>query len=502
MTDLQVLPVPAEVEVKRPLCVDLDGTLVKSDTLVDSLLMLARRHPAAFLQTPLWAMQSKAFLKAQVASRVVLEAAYLPYNLPLVEYLRAEHAAGRKLYLATGADRHLAERIADHLGIFAGVMASDGAVNLTGENKLQQLQQQFAGFDYIGNAIPDLPLLQAAKNAMLANPAMRLRSALKREKVTVTRCFEDRSPAVVSLGKALRVHQWAKNLLVFLPLLLAHTLSAASLLKAAAAFLCFCFTASATYIVNDLLDLQTDRMHLQKRTRAFAAGNLSAAAGLWICLVLLIAALAVATRLPPTFGIYLLLYLVTTLAYSITLKRIVLVDVVILSSLYTIRMMAGSSATHTPISPWLAAFSVFLFLSLAMVKRFQRVAESACTRRAPQQWPRLSVSGHRANAQLRYFKRVRVHCDFCAVHQWARGCGALSSSQSHVADYAAADLVGQPGLAAGLSWRTGRGSSRVCAHRSYEPAAGCGCCAHRLVVAIKPPFFFGLPRRAHRCLTL
>jgi 4-hydroxybenzoate polyprenyltransferase len=375
MTQFKVMQPPVAIQAERPLCVDLDGTLVKSDTLVDSLMVLARRHPTAFLRTPLWALKGKAYLKSQVASMVTLDVAHLPYNRALLDYLRDEHAAGRKLYLATGADGVLAWKIATHLGIFEDVMASDGALNLTGHNKLQHLEQRFAGdgFDYVGNALPDLPLLQGARQAMVANPDLRLKSALTSRKINVSRNFDDRVRLPVALAKALRVHQWAKNLLVFLPLLLAHSLRAVPVLAAVAAFFCFCFTASATYIFNDLLDLETDRIHLNKRKRAFAAGDLSVLTGLAIFFALAALAVITAVYLPATFQFYLLLYFVTTLAYSLSLKRIVLVDVVILSSLYTIRMMAGSAATHDPVSPWLGAFSIFLFLSLAMVKRFSEL---------------------------------------------------------------------------------------------------------------------------------
>jgi 4-hydroxybenzoate polyprenyltransferase len=376
MTELRVMQPPVAVQAERPLCVDLDGSLVKSDTFVDSLMVLARRHPRAFLRAPLWALKGKAYAKSQVTSMVTLDVAHLPYNRPLLDYLKEERAAGRKLYLATGADRVLAHRIANHLGIFEEVLASDGQVNLTGRNKLQHLEQRFAadGFDYIGNALPDLPLLECAREAMVANPDLRLRAALKSRKVSVSRQFLDRSHLLAALAKALRVHQWAKNLLVFLPLLLAHSFHRlAPVLATVAAFFCFSFTASATYILNDLLDLEADRLHLSKRKRAFAAGNLSVATGLGISLSLVVVALITAAYLPRKFFVYLLLYFVTTLAYSLALKRIVLVDVIILSSLYTIRMLAGSAASHDPISPWLAAFSIFLFLSLAMVKRFSEL---------------------------------------------------------------------------------------------------------------------------------
>ncbi len=375
MTEVRVMEPPVAMHTERPLCIDLDGTLVKSDTFVDSLMVLARRRPLAFLRTPFWAIKGKAHLKSQVASLVALDVAHLPYNRPLLDYLRDEHAAGRKLYLATGADRVLARSVAAHLGIFDDVMASDGAVNLTGRNKLQHLEQRFAsdGFDYIGNALPDLPLLKSAQQAMLANPDLRLNSALKGRNIKVSRSFLDRSRAPVALAKALRLHQWAKNLLVFLPLLLAHTIHLAPVLTAVAAFFCFSFIASATYIFNDLLDLEADRVHLSKRKRAFAAGELSVTAGLVVSFLLTTLAFVMAAYLPPKFLIFLLLYLVTTLAYSLVLKRIVLLDVVILSSLYTVRMVAGAAATYTIISPWLAAFSIFFFLSLAMVKRFSEL---------------------------------------------------------------------------------------------------------------------------------
>src|SRR5271156_1065586 len=243
MTDLTVMEPSVAAQVERPLCVDLDGTLVKSDTFVDSLMVLARRHPLALLRTPLWAIKGKAHIKSEVTSRVALDVTHLPYNRPLLDYLRDEHATGRKLYLATGADRLLAWSVAAHLGIFDDVMASDGAVNLTGNNKLQHLEQRFAsdGFDYIGNALPDLPLLKSAQRALLANPDLRLKSALKSRNINVSRKFVDRLPAPVALAKALRVHQWVKNLLVFLPLLLAHTLHLGLVLSAAAAFFCFSF---------------------------------------------------------------------------------------------------------------------------------------------------------------------------------------------------------------------------------------------------------------------
>jgi 4-hydroxybenzoate polyprenyltransferase len=361
--------------LERPLCVDLDGTLVKSDTLVDSLLLLVRTRPLDALKTPLWALRGKANLKREVTARVTLNVEHLPYNRPLLEYLMAQRGEGRKLYLATGADAGLADRIARHLNIFEGVLSSDGTTNLTGSNKLAGFRSRFAGdFDYIGNARPDLPLLAAAAVPMLANPNLGLRIAMRARGLKPQGTFLDRRSGLRAFIKAIRVHQWAKNTLIFLPLLLAHRVDAATLLAALIAFVCFSLCASATYIVNDLLDIEADRLHPRKRKRAFAAGDLSAAAGMAISAVFLAASFTGAVLLLPNgFLRWLILYLVTTLAYSLALKRIVILDVVVLSTLYTLRMLAGAAATTTYISPWLAAFAVFIFLSLAMVKRFSEL---------------------------------------------------------------------------------------------------------------------------------
>jgi 4-hydroxybenzoate polyprenyltransferase/phosphoserine phosphatase len=363
------------VASQRALCVDLDGTLVKSDTLVDSLFLLVRTHPLRSLRAPLWLKGGKAALKARVCAEVQLDAAHLPYNRKLLEYLNEQHSHGRKLYLTTGADTSLARRIADHLGIFDEVLASDGSTNLTGHNKLESLQQRFAenGFDYIGNARPDLPLLRHSGEAMVANPDLALQGLLRKHNIPVAHRFDDRAPFAKTFLKTIRLHQWAKNVLIFVPLLLAHALHVQPVINAVIAFFSFSLCASATYIVNDLLDIEADRRHPKKRYRPFAAGNLSPAFGALISITFLALAFAGAAFLPRAFAGWLLAYLVSTLAYSLQLKRVVLLDVILLSGLYTLRMLAGGAATDVVFSPWLAAFSVFLFLSLAMVKRFSEL---------------------------------------------------------------------------------------------------------------------------------
>jgi 4-hydroxybenzoate polyprenyltransferase/phosphoserine phosphatase len=377
---------PSENTTLLPLCVDLDGTLVKSDTLVDSALALARHHPGQLLKLPGWLLEGKASFKRHIASAVSLDVTHLPYNRELLQYVQQQHASGRPIYLATAADASLAHRIAGHLGLFTGVLASDGTLNLAGNNKLAAFRQHFGDeFAYIGNALPDLSLLQHCRQPMVANPTPGLRAALRAAKITPVRTFREQATPLRAWTKALRLHQWAKNVLIFLPLLLAHAWNRGLIAAAFVAFLSFGLSASASYIVNDLLDLDADRQHPRKRRRPFASGDLSAIAGVAVVVLFLACSLVlallvprvVATLSPPLaliaplkFVQWLLIYLVTTLAYSLRLKRAVLVDVIVLSGLYTMRLLAGSAATGVVVSTWLAGFSIFFFLSLAFVKRF------------------------------------------------------------------------------------------------------------------------------------
>jgi 4-hydroxybenzoate polyprenyltransferase/phosphoserine phosphatase len=372
-----------------PLCVDLDGTLVKSDTLVDTVLVLVRQDPMAVLRFPGWMAQGKAAFKRRVTLLAEIDVQHLPYNRPLLEDLRQKHAKGREIWLATGADTLLAERVAAHLRIFSGVLASDGQLNLTGNNKLAEFEARFpGGFCYIGNARPDLALLTCSKEPMVANPHGALSAGLRAARVTPVRRFDDSVSPVRAWVKAIRLHQWAKNALIFIPLLLAHVRSAGPVAVTCMAFFSFGFAASATYIVNDLLDLEADRHHARKRRRPFAAGDLSPVAGALASALFFLASFATAMALPhvltalsPHFAPqgpgpfleWLGIYVFVTMSYSLRLKRMALVDVIVLSGLYTIRLLAGSAAAGVPISPWLAAFSIFFFLSLAFVKRFSEL---------------------------------------------------------------------------------------------------------------------------------
>jgi len=388
-------------DLTLPLCVDLDGTLVKSDTLVDSVLALVRQNPRAVWSIPGWLAQGKAAFKQHVTGAVTIDVTALPYNKPLLQFLYREHAAGRAIYLATAADRTLADRIAREQQIFVGVLASDGARNLAGSNKLRAFREHFGErFSYIGNARPDIPILTVCEQPMVANPDRALMSGLRAAEVVPTHIFRDQIPDAKAWLKAIRLHQWAKNVLIFLPLLLAHVWKSAHPLAAIAgaliAFISFGLCASATYIVNDLLDIEADRRHHTKRNRPFAAGNLSAVSGVVVLMSFLVLSLVLALSVPAVAGAlgevpsqrysylaWLAIYAVTTTAYSFALKRVVLVDVIVLSLLYTIRIYAGGAASGVPVSKSLGEFSVFFFLSLAFVKRFAEMESLRLKDKAP-----------------------------------------------------------------------------------------------------------------------
>jgi 4-hydroxybenzoate polyprenyltransferase/phosphoserine phosphatase len=354
-----------------PLAVDLDGTLIESDLLVESIVALLRKQVLAIFALPVWLLRGRANLKREVARRVELDPSLLPYRAGLIEYLRAEHDKGRKIILATASDERLAKQVAAYLGFFDEVLASDGETNLSGERKRARLVERFGerGFDYIGNESRDLPVWSSARKAIVVSTDPRLLRAVARVADSES-AFTDRRVSLREYVLALRPEHWLKNLLVFVPLFTAHLFfDPEALARTLIAFTAFCCCASGGYLVNDLLDLQADRRHPQKRLRPFASGRLPLAYALGLAPALMIlGGLLAATLSPLVLGI-LLLYVVLTLAYSLRLKRVALLDILVLATLYTLRIVAGA-ATAVSLSVWLLGFSMFLFTSLAFIKRY------------------------------------------------------------------------------------------------------------------------------------
>jgi 4-hydroxybenzoate polyprenyltransferase len=358
----------------RPLVVDLDGTLIRSDILIESGFAYLTSAPHRFYRPLLWLTRGgKPALKAGLAETTNVDVSVLPYDPAVLSWLEEERKTGRTLVLATASHERYAHAIANHLGLFDQTFATDSNTNLSAERKRDKLVAEFGekNFDYAGNSHDDVAVWQSAARAYVVNPSAGVERAA-RKVGNVERVIESRPPSLKTWSKSLRLHQWLKNLLIFVPLLAAHELSNTGLVLASLlAFFAFGLCASSVYLLNDLLDLEDDRHHPTKRKRPLASGALPLTWGIGLFPVLLVSAFVLTVLfLPWRFAAVLVGYYVLTLAYSMYLKRQVMVDVVVLAILYTIRIIAGTAAIGAQPTFWLLAFSMFIFLSLALVKRY------------------------------------------------------------------------------------------------------------------------------------
>lgn len=354
-----------------PLVVDLDGTLIHTDLLHESILQLARLKPWLLFHVPLWFLGGKARLKSKLVDSIDLPIASLPYNHELISYISDQRSLGRRIILCTASHQNLAQSVADHLGIFDEVLASSELFNLLGNLKANALCNQYGakGYDYAGNSSDDMAVWEYARSAIVVNASPSLI-----EKVSslflVEKIFFRPTVGFKSWIKVFRLHQWVKNILIFMPAIAAHALLTGDAWgKLFLAFLSFGLCASFVYVLNDLLDLESDRLHPRKRYRPFASGRVPIWVGVVFAPVLILFSILLAVDIGANFLNWLLIYLLITSMYSWGLKRLVVVDVLTLAILYTLRIVAGAAAINVPLSFWILAFSIFLFLSLAFVKR-------------------------------------------------------------------------------------------------------------------------------------
>ncbi|MEM7777764.1 MAG: UbiA family prenyltransferase [Pseudomonadota bacterium] len=358
-------------EGREVFAVDLDGTLISSDLLHESLwATLGHSRPQFFRAIFAFLKRGKAGLKAALAN-VPFDASLLPYKAEILEEIEKRRAKGAYIVLATASDQRLANAVAEHLGVFDEVMASDGTTNLKGPKKAAALVDKFGdcGFAYAGDAAADLHVWKVANEAITVDIDPSLRSDISNSQIVEIETSAAPAARLKSVLSASRPHQWLKNLLIFVPMLLAHDLAVTTLFSAFAAFIAFSLVASSVYVLNDLLDLSADRLHPRKRGRAFASGSLPLQYGIALAPGLLLAGLIVGTLAGPIFLGVLVFYYVCTLAYSLILKRITVIDICMLAGLYTLRVIAGAAATLTQPSVWLLGFSIFFFLAMAAVKR-------------------------------------------------------------------------------------------------------------------------------------
>lgn len=359
-------------------CVDLDGTLVQSDTLAESLAVLLHQSPWVLLLIPFWLLAGRACLKYQLARRFKLNAALLPYNDSVIRYIKNRKESGAKIVLVTAASQLVAEVVAEQVGLIDEVVASDGRCNLKGQEKAECLVERYGegGFDYIGNSRSDLPVWRCAKGKILVDAPAGCKGWLRSRgyefEVLQERCSKFKK--LLIFLRAIRVQQWVKNTLVFVPVLMAHQwLNHEKMSALLLVFIAFSFAASSVYLVNDLVDLDNDRVHRYKKFRPFAAGRLSLFVAIFGSPLFLVAAILLALSVSQLFLAILLLYYLISSFYSFWLKKLALVDIIVLAILYTIRVMAGGYGAEVDMSPWLLAFALFWFLSLACVKRFSEL---------------------------------------------------------------------------------------------------------------------------------
>jgi 4-hydroxybenzoate polyprenyltransferase/phosphoserine phosphatase len=371
-----------ETRQEATLVVDLDGTLCRTDTLHEALLGYVARNPLRLVKVASWVREGKAAFKAHLADEVVLDPTALPLNETVLEIVRDARTAGHPTALVTAADQRQADAVAAATGLFDEVHGSKGGQNLKGSEKARFLTDRYGvgGFDYVGDSKADVPVWEAARTAITVGADDRLKRVASAANTNVVH-VAPQTPRWRAVLKAMRPHQWSKNLLLFLPALAAHDLSA--LWPALLGFVSFCLAASSVYVLNDLVDLPADRAHPRKRNRPFASGALSTVEGLLLAGTLLVGSVVVgAIPRSPDFLAILALYLVVTFAYSLWLKRKLLVDVLTLAGLYTIRILAGGAVAGVVLSPWMLGFSMFLFLALAAVKRQAELTDQLETGRA------------------------------------------------------------------------------------------------------------------------
>lgn len=357
----------------KHLVIDLDGTLVKTDTLLESMVIYLRQNPSQIFNIFLWISKGKVYFKSKISEHTNLDPNCLPYCSEVLALIQKYKSEQCKIILATAAHHKIAQSIADHLGVFDEVFATHQGQNLRAHNKQNLLLDKYGegNYDYVGNSKDDIPVLATAHLKYVANPDFWLRRIInQRDFITITPKKENR---LILWFKALRWYQWIKNILIILPLISAHEFQSLVQLPIWVAFLSFCMAASSGYILNDILDIFEDRNHPDKKERPFAKGVLPISQGIGVSTVLIIFAVISSFYISTYLAITVLVYYITTLSYSFFFKRKMLIDVFVLAFLYALRVTAGIIALQLDTTPWLIAFCLFTFLSLAFAKRYSEL---------------------------------------------------------------------------------------------------------------------------------
>ncbi|WP_223275028.1 UbiA family prenyltransferase [Tateyamaria sp. syn59] len=418
-----------ETAVDTPLVVDLDGTLLRSDLLVETAFRRLGRAPGSVFGMLGALNQGRAPLKEYLCAGADCAPETLPYDKTILSMIRLAQLAGRKVYLASGSHEDMVKAVADHLGLFTGYYATTATVNLSGRAKADLLVKEFGekGFDYIGNAAADLPVWEHARQPIAIRTPPSVSSRL-RKMAPHAQFIEDRGATLRDWARQFRVHQYAKNALIFVPMIAAHALSFQNLFISVVAALAFCMAASACYILNDLVDLQDDRAHRTKRNRPLARGDIPLIHAMLAIPILLVLAGVLALSISWAFTVVLSAYFAMTTAYSFYLKQVLLVDVLTLAGLYTMRLLGGAVAFGVTLSSWLLVFALSIFVSLALMKRF--VELTAC------------ADADRASPENRDYENVDL--SMIAALSAAAGFNAVTVLALYVSGHTVTQLYSRP----------------------------------------------------------
>lgn len=375
----QTVPAPDRAEYAHPLVLDVDNALLRSDLLHESAIAFLRTNPFRIFLLVMWLWQGKAVLKRRLSERVKLDFGTLPINEALEEYAAREHEAGRVVCLATAADEVFAVRLAQRFAFVDFVIASDGRRNLKGRAKAEALLQRFPdGFVYAADSRSDLLIWQEASAIILVNASQSTSRKARALGKPVEAVFDHPKLDLRGWVKALRIHQWAKNVLIFIPLILSGLFGDLDIwARAGTAFIALSLMASATYLINDMWDIEDDRRHWSKRNRPLASGRMSLKQAAIVAPAALLVSLGLGVTMGPAVFATLVAYALLTLGYSFAFKRKPVLDTFVLATLFTLRLVLGIAVVGVPASPWLLVFSMFLFTSLSFAKRLTEVLRFA-----------------------------------------------------------------------------------------------------------------------------
>ncbi len=378
ISEADILTGSLEHPTDMPLVIDLDGTLSVVDNLVEALTTLFLKRPAAIPGMLAALLKGRHVLKDYLARLGCYQPEHIPLREDLVRFLVEQHEAGREIHLVTASPQSVADSIASRVRIFTSAVGSTRTNNLKGRAKLSRLKELFPdGFVYAGNDRSDLAVWKESEGVIVAGSQAGVVRAAGQIGVPVEAYFPDQKTGLRVWAKAIRMHQWAKNALMFVPLILSHQYGdPVAFVTITLGFICMGLVASATYILNDLSDLSADRRHHSKRHRPIASGLVSAQRAIVVGLALGLIGLTGAFALNLWFAMQVLAYVALTLAYSLRLKAVAMLDVFALGMLFTLRILMGATILGIVMSPWLLVFSMFFFFSLSTAKRHVEIVRA------------------------------------------------------------------------------------------------------------------------------